>query len=220
VEKNRNILKDALKKLPVYTPENPVWEKIELQLAKDPVSGKIPQLHVIDPPEAIWTNIDHELNRREKLSSLKRYNPPEEVWENIDRTLTTNRIKRKTVQWLTGASAVAAVLILGFFIFTPNGGNNYSYSEEWVQIQDVHQWEEDDQSVEQVLALLCNENPATCKTPEFKELEKELSFLNQSKQEILNQLNKYDANTELEIKLTEIELERSNLIKEMIAKTI
>jgi len=220
VEKNRNILSDALKKLPVYTPEKHVWEKIELHLSKDPAPGKMPQLPVIDPPEDVWTNIDHELSRRGKLSSLKQYNPPEEVWKNIDRTLTTNRIKRKTVQWLSWSSAVAAVLILSFFIFTPNGGKNYSYSEEWVQIQDVHQWEEDDQSVEQVLALLCNENPATCKTPEFKELEKELSFLNQSKQEILNHLNKYDAHTKLEIKLTEIELERSNLIKEMIAKTI
>ncbi|HDO28277.1 MAG TPA: hypothetical protein ENH02_09200 [Bacteroidetes bacterium] len=220
MEKNWKILIDALKKLPVYTPENHVWKKIKLYLAKNLASGKMPQLHVIDPPEDVWTSIDHELNRREKLSSLKRYNPPEEVWENIDRTLTTKLIKRRTVRWLTWSTAAAAVLILGLFIFTTNIGKNYSYSEEWVQIQDVHQWEEDDQPVEQALALLCSENPATCKTPEFKELQKELSSLNQSKQEILKQLNKYDANTELEIKLTEIELEKSELIKEMIAKTI
>jgi len=219
VEKNRNILIDALKKLPIYTPDDSSWEKIKLHLEKDTPSGRIPQLGVMNPPEGIWTNIDHELSRREKLASLNRHDPPEQVWENIAGTLTTNLVKRRIIR-LAWSSAAAAIFILGFFIFTTNNSKNYNYSEEWVQIQDVHQWDEDDQSVERVLALLCDENPATCKTPEFKELQKELSSLNQSKQEILNQLNKYDADTELEIKLTEIELERSNLIKEMITKTI
>jgi hypothetical protein len=89
-----------------------------------------------------------------------------------------------------------------------------------VEIQDVQQWSEDDQSVDQALALICNEKPSVCNTQEFREMEEELSILTQSKQAILGQLNSYDTNTEMEILLTEIELERSNLIKEMIANTI
>ena len=185
----------------------------------------MPSLRRIEPPEDIWTNIDNELSRREKLAALINYDPPAEVWENIERKLSirkTERTKRRIIHWLKWSSATAAIFVLGFFIFTAinNKNSNFSYSEEWVELQDVQQWTEEDPLVEQALALICNEKPAECNALEFKELEEELSLLNQSKQAILRQLNKYDTNTGLEILLTEIELERSNLIKEMIAKSI
>ena len=225
MEKNKKILVDALRKLPVYAPEDKVWETLSLNLKKTQPSGIMPQLHKTAPPEAIWTNIDNELSHREKLAALHIYEPPLEVWGNIEQKLNlrkTQRIKRRTIQWLKWSSAAAAIFVLGFFIFTAinNKNNNFSYSEEWVELQDVQRWTEDDQSIEQALALICNEKPAECNTPEFREMEDELSILTQSKQAILGQLNSYDTNTEMEILLTEIELERSNLIKEMIAKTI
>ena len=223
MEKNRKILVDALRKLPVYSPEDNAWKVLSSNLKKTQPSVSMPQLCKIEPPEAIWTNIENELSRREKLSALNFYDPPLEVWGNIVHKLNIRKIKqakRRTTQWLKWSAAAAAIFVLGFFIFTTINNNNFSYSEEWAELQDVQLWTEDDQSVEQALALICNEKPATCNTPEFKKLEKELSFLNQSKQEILSQLNKYDTNTELEIILTEIELERSSLIKEMIANTI
>ena len=223
MEKNRKILIDALRKLPVYSPEDKAWEVLSSNLKKAQPSGSMPQLRKIEPPEAIWTNIDNELSHREKLTALNHFDPPQEVWENIDKKLSITKAdqgKRKIIQWLKWSSAAAAIVALGFFIFTTINNKNFNYSEEWVKIQDVQQWNGDDQSIEQALALICNENPATCNTPEFIKLEKELSFLNQSKQEVIGQLNKYDTNTKLEIILTEIELERSSLIKEMIANTI
>jgi len=225
VEKNRKILIEALKKLPSYAPEDKVWKEIALHLSKDSASGNIPEMREWEPPETVWANISSELTHREKLSALHRFTPPEEVWENITKNLAAEekpRKKNKIVRWLVWSSAAAALLILGLFIFTTISHKNskYSYSVEWVNTEQTTQWQEDDQSVEQALAIICNEKPTACNTVEFKELQKELSQLNQSKQEILNQMNKYEANTGLEIKLTEIELEKADLIKEMIAKTI
>lgn len=226
MEKNKKILLDALRNLPDYSPDNKVWVRISEDLDKNSTSTKIlQQLSKIEPPENIWDKIDEELTRREKRSILKQYNPPEKVWENIDRNLSirkTNRVKRRIIQLVKWSSAAAAVFILGFFIFTTVNTNkiNFSYSEEWIELQDVQKWDEDELVIEQTLDLICRENPIACKSPEFKKMEEDLEFLNQSKQAILKQLSKYDANTELEIMLTEIELEQTSLIKEMIANTI
>ena len=225
MEKNRKILLDTLRKLPVYTPDDEIWEALSSNLKETSSLNKMPALSKIEPPEFIWTNIDNHLNRQEKLAALTQYEPPHEVWENIEQGLNDRKhkgVSRRSFQWIKWASAVAALFVLGFFISKAIDNNNsdFTYSEEWVEIRNVQQWTAEDTSVELALNLICLAKPLECKTPEFKELKKELSFLNQSKQEILRQLNKYDTNTELEIKLTEIELERSNLIKELIAKTI
>ena len=225
MEKNRKILLDTLGKLPVYTPKDEIWETLSSNLEETSSPDKLPALSKIEPPEFIWTNIDNHLSRQEKLAALTQYDPPREVWKNIEQGLNNRKhkgVSRRSFQWIKWASAIAALFVLGFFISKAINKNssNFSYSEEWVEIRDVQRWTDEDPSVEQALNLICLAKPQECNTPAFKELEKELSFLNQSKQEIIRQLNKYEPNTELEIKLTEIELERSNLIKEMIAKTI
>ncbi|NOU47747.1 MAG: hypothetical protein HOO86_11890, partial [Bacteroidales bacterium] len=97
---------------------------------------------------------------------------------------------------------------------------NFNYTEEWMVITEVPQWEEDELEVAEVLNLICNENPRACKSPEFIHMNDELLYLDQSKQAILNQLSKYDKNIELEKMLMKIELQRTSLIKEMIAKTL
>lgn len=225
MEKNRNILNNALSKLPIYQAEEKVWNSITNHLDQSLSSNKLPQLSEIEPPESIWDNIDKKLSKREKISALTEYNPPEKVWENIDKEVSlknANHLKRQIFQWVKWSSAAAAIFTLGLFIFnTVNTNNNdFSYSEESLELTNMQNWNDDDLSVEYALALICKENPTACKSPEFKEMDNELTFLNQSKQAIIEQLNKYDTNTELELMLTEIELERSSLIKEMIAQSI
>ncbi len=225
MEKNRKILTDALRKLPVYSPKEKVWEELCVHLENKTSSAKLSQLIDFDPPESIWDNIEEKLSQKEKLSSLNEYNPPINVWENIEKNLSVKKAKRAKkhiVRWIKLSSAAAAIFLLGYFIFnTVNSNNNiFSYEEEWIELTDLQIWNKEEQSVEYALAIICNENPKVCKSPEFQEIDKELKFLDQSKQAIIQQLNKYDTNTELEILLTEIELERTSLIKEMISKTI
>lgn len=223
MEKNRNILTKVLKNLPDYSPEDKVWNEISANLDQKSKSTKLEQLSSIEPPLNIWENIDKELTHRDKRIALRQYDPPASVWENIDQNLsnkTTNTGRRRIIQLVVWSSAVAALLLFGYFIITNNTNNNFDYSEEIFEIQNVQEWNEGEQTIEEALDLICEEKPSTCSTPEFKILKEDLAFLDQSKEAILNQLSKYNANTELKILLTEIELERSSLIKEMIAKTI
>ena len=224
MEKNRDILIDALSKLPVYQPEVNIWESVEVHLDNKYTSNLL-LLSEIEAPESIWNNIDKKLSRREKISSLTDYNPPAEVWDSIDKNLSfkkVNHLRRQIVQWVKWSSAAAAIFTLGIFIFNSvnTNSNDFSYSKESLELRDVQNWNDDDLTVEYALEIICKENPVACNSQQFKEMDKELTFLNQSKQAIIEQLNKYDTNTELEIILTEIELERSNLIKEMIAQSI
>ncbi|HEY9114357.1 MAG TPA: hypothetical protein VIN10_06625 [Bacteroidales bacterium] len=225
MEKNKKILIGSLRKLPIYQPEDEVWESLSAHFESETLSNKLPQLSNFDPPDSVWKSIDEKLNMGEIISVLPEYNPTDSVWENISESLPFEKgihSKSKLVNWVKWTSVAAAIFIIGYFILSISNEENkqFSYSEELIELTDTISWNENDQSVEYALTLLCEENPIACKTTEFKEMENELIFLDQSKQAILQQLNKYDSNTELEILLTEIELERSNLIKEMIEKTI
>ena len=225
MEKNRKILNNILRNLPAYSPEDKVWEGISVHLEKNFSSGKLHYLSKFEPPESIWNNIDQELTGQEKRSALRQYDPPESVWENIESNLSikkTNRVKKSIIQLVIWSSAAAAIFLLGFFIFTTNNANNknFNYSEEIIELHDVQKWNDEDQMIEQALDLICREKPTACSSLEFKTLEEDLASLKQSKEAILKQLSKYSTNTDLEIMLTEIELERTSLIKEMIAKTI
>ncbi|NOU46630.1 MAG: hypothetical protein HOO86_06160, partial [Bacteroidales bacterium] len=121
MEQNRNILLEALRKLPDYTPENNAWEAVAFKLNKISNSSKPAQLIEITPPEFIWDNIDNELNFQEKCIKLNQYVPPQKVWENIDNHLSIEKltgVKRRVFQLMISSMAAAAIFIIGFFIFT------------------------------------------------------------------------------------------------------
>ncbi|MCB2221789.1 MAG: hypothetical protein KQI35_15450 [Bacteroidetes bacterium] len=225
MEKNKKILDKALLKLPLYSPEDKVWKTISSQLEMNTKNFLKEQMGAIQPPDFIWEKIDAELTRHDKISSLTHINPPEMVWEKIELQLAEKESRssnRKAILFMSWTSAIAAILIFGFLISSlfHSKPNNITYSEEWIEIPKKLQWNENEEEIELTLNLLCSERPTVCQSPDYKKLKQELSFLNESKQAILNQLSKYETNPELEQLLVKIELERTSLIKEMIDKTI
>jgi hypothetical protein len=227
IEKNKDILTGALEQLKSYTPADLVWDNIEEKLDDQVLQESLEQLKPIAPPEFIWNNIDNELSKQEKLRNLKQYDPPAEIWDRIDESLSETKIipitpRAKIIRMMKWTAGVAAMLLFGLFLFKSININktSISYSEEWIETGDFAFWEEEDLEVEAVLEELCMENPTACDNPEFKELKEELDFLEESKREILSQMSEYDENTELEIVLTKIELERNDLIKQMITEVM
>ena len=227
IEENKDILTGALEQLKSYTPDNSVWEAIEEKLDDKVLHDGLEQLKHLSPPEFIWDSIDNELSKQEKLRNLRQYDPPAAVWDHIAESLGETKIiplsqRTEVFRMMKWAAGVAAMLLFGLFLFKSITINktSISYSEEWIETVDFAFWEEEDQEVEAVLEELCQENPMACDNPEFKELKEELDFLEASKQEILGQMSEYDDNTELEIVLTEIELERNDLIKQMITEVM
>ncbi len=197
MEKNRNILLRALKNLPDYTPQDNVWEGVATKLENEQISGLVGRMSTFEPPESIWDNIDKELTSRQAIHS-----------------------KKGLYLWMKWISATAATFVLGYFLFFAGktGNTKLHYSVEYIKTNNIQQWFADDLEFEQALALVCNEKPKICESPEFKNMEKKLDFLNQSKQQIVKQLSKYDNDSDMEIMLTKIELERTSLINQMIAK--
>lgn len=193
MENNREKLLDALHKLPEIQPGNELWVKLESSLNTTAENKLFSNLRKIEPPAIIWENIDEKLAIREHRFKI-----------------------RILVRW---SVAAAAVLVLGLFVFTFTGKdhNRLSYSEESLTGQDLHHWHDDDAVIDQALVQICDSKPAACQTLEFKKKEQELDFLDQSKQAIEEQLSQYDSNTELEILLAKVELERTDIIDQMIA---
>ncbi len=197
---NKQNLKKALKNLPAYEPEPEVWESLNLLLSRTLISRKLSQLSEYEPPEKSWENISVKLDLREKSSDKKK---------NITRL----------ARWLLAA----AVLIPGLIYYGEtafNSGSKITYSEEIVSEFEATDWNEDEREIRKVLNVLSEEHPAVCNSPEFIKMNDDLKYLDQSKQDILNRLNRYETNTQLEKLLVDIELERTELIKSMIAKTL
>jgi hypothetical protein len=224
VEKNRKTLVEALNKLREYQPVDNLWDRIEIALGNDSMNNVLNHLSRIEPPDFIWEKIDNELTIREKSHELNIYQPPDEIWKRIDQSLSdkekehTGRNIRKLVRW---SLAAAAALVLGLIIVTVinPGDDSLTFSEELLTPGNLKNWQNDDAFVDQTVALICKEKPEVCQSPEFKKLEKELDFLNQSKQAVVKQMNQYDNDISQDLLLTKIELEQSDIIKQMAAFT-
>ncbi len=111
---------------------------------------------------------------------------------------------------------------MAYFLLFPNQKKPIlSYSEEIINIEKPVYWQEGDTEISELVNALCVANPLACSyPPEFKAKQKELDYLNEKKSEILNRLNSYDQNTDLQILLTKIELEKNEIVKQMISKAI
>ncbi|MCF8405706.1 MAG: hypothetical protein K9H58_17300 [Bacteroidales bacterium] len=221
----KNILSNWLRSLSHHSPDEKVWEAISSELDKKTGIKLKSKLSQLSPPKALWNLIDAELAKREKINRLSQYDPPDSVWDNIDQKLNQKVRKpspSKLIRFVKWTSTAAAMLLIGMLIYflQNNSDNNLNYSEQWVELNNTQQWVEEDADFAGVLKLLCNEKPQICSMDEFKKMEEELNFLEKSKKDILSHMNKYNTNSDLEKTLVEIELERTNLIKELITKTI
>ena len=190
MEKNRNILKQALQSLPAK-----------------------------DPPDEVWNRINNQLTKKEKLAQLTGHEPPRKVWNHIEQQLANNSSKRKNIRLalIKWGAVAAAVFAIGYFVYINNFNRhqNINYSEKWVTIQNPAQWN-DQETPETILSTICKVNPTVCNSPDFKKIKAKIEQLEKTKQLILMQFNKYEPNTELKIMLTKIELEQAGLIKQII----
>ncbi|HZK08975.1 MAG TPA: hypothetical protein VFC92_12365 [Bacteroidales bacterium] len=224
MEKNRKILDEALQQLRSYTPDEKVWEAVQSQLAEATIAEGLSKLKSIVPPQKVWNAIANELDKHEKIGQLKEFTPGDEIWNRIDATLNVEEAKsRKLIifRWTTLLAAAGVAIIMAYFLLFPNQQkSNISYSEEVIKIEKPGHWQEDDAEISNLLNALCAANPIACSQPDFKEKQEELDYLNEKKSEILERLNVYDQNKDLQILLTKIELEKNEIVKQMISKTM
>lgn len=226
MDKRKEILTEALGNLPVYEPDHSNWVAIEDKLDLEQVSPRHSKYSQIDPPDFIWENLDKELDYQEKLTKLPLYNPPSLVWNQINKQLNFSNVvslKLKQIKWpIWIATMAAAMLIVSFIVFqNQNNLNENSTTIEAVSNSDnKHIWDSEDREIEQTISLICSQNPTSCLSQEFVKLENDLIDLTLSRQDILNQMESKKTRSDLDLVLIEIELRRSDILKEMIKISI
>lgn len=229
-EVNREILTKALAQLPEYTPPEQVWTGIVTDLADAPqhetLSDAIESLPKYIPDDGLWNRIEQSLpvpQAQNIRPQLPQYEPPASVWDAIEQRLPASKQQtiahRPARRWI-GVAATAAVVLLciGFFFFSPQRNQQLKYTVEWVNAD--QQWHDENEDAFTLISAMCADRPPICGEPEFQSLQKELDFLSAALDEIKNNLSPYDDNSQLINALTEIELERNAVAKQMIARLL
>ena len=204
-EQNDHTLKDGLRDLPEYDPPEHLWSAINSS-----IKG-------LDP---------HATPLQKAIAQLPTYDPPQEVWEGLSAQLQPEAKRR----WLRPLSVAASIIvILGCAIWvsnlspTPSSSDgqevlvaSVSYSQEVVDDQlMIHDWNEEDEAYD-LVADLCEDTPFLCSNPNLQVLRAELDELTKAKEELEQAIGKYGSDQNLIEEITDIELQRTDILKKMI----
>lgn len=206
-EQNKKTLIEALSSLPEYEPQELLWEQIEEQMEGG--------LGSIVPAQL--------------LQSLPQYEPPTSTWDGIVKRLNAEKSGAKIVGiGLRKALAIAAslaFLVVAFWQLNKPRQVEMNviavkFSEETVDPMLLeHDWDEDEEAFGEFLNL-CEAKKTVCEQPEFKMLQGELEELTAAKEELKTAIGEFSTNADLVMQIKEIELERNDVLKKMMAMLI
>ena len=204
-------------RLKQYSPNDIIWDNIENELDN---REKLLRLKYHNPKGAIWETIEGQLENKTTIPCLPRYEPNERLWESIERQLKG----KKSILFYNWSKIAAVAIIFCALSYVLNlllennvETRTYSYSEEWVVPIDINAWGlEEDGDVTGLLANRENQNPSLLESTDYLELKDEFQNLLSSKQEILNQVNAYEDDSELESILIRIELEKNAIVRSLM----
>lgn len=197
-EKNRNSLRQALQQLPSYTPPADMWERVVDNIDR-PVVDESPLV--------------------EAVRSLPGHTPPSGVWNALARHLDDERgakIRqlRTRRQWMTAAAAVALVLGVAWWVFRePPPKISIQYAQETVQqFQLDIDWDADTDIFAQLEQQLSSVN-----NPTVNKLKVEYEELSLARKDVESMLKSYGQDPQLVRKMADIERERTDIYRQIIA---
>ena len=201
-ETNHHILKNALDRLPQYQAPGMVLDRIFQELndleANDHITWQVDELPVYAPPSMVWDQIAQDLDK-ERLSSRP------------IRKLSFGK------RWAIAASFLVLVVAGMYFINeSPRNTVSIAYTQEKKQFSDVSMdWNEDDDAIQEVVEAFSN-SIMVKNTRGADELLLEMEELEDAKKAALEMLAKYGNDATVITKITQIEKERSVIVKEMV----
>lgn len=174
-----------------------------------------------EPSAEIWATLEKELDLHKGIQSLPTHTPSKEVWETIEQHLNP---KSYSVFWLKRLSIAAAILLLvGSYLIFSNSSERleqFTYQQEEIDLNLlVPDWEEDAEVVSQI-EKRCASQQYLCTALEFQSLQQELVELENAKMELKTAIDNYGKDIELIAQLSEIELERTHVLKKMVAQIL
>lgn len=201
---------------------------------KDRFKEQLQQLPQYQAPKKAWQGIEWKLDRlqseavlQQSVKQLPQHQAPNDIWQNIDEQLSPTpqqtTIRRRMWVWANVAALAAVliglVLLVGQWTGTEEADQiNYSYSIETIDEQLlVADWEEDETAFEMIMEY-CKVQQIVCEEPEFKNLQDDLKELNAAREDLLLAMENYGKDAELVAQITRLEHERSDLLKQMLAR--
>ncbi len=180
------------------------------------------QLKEYTPSDTTWNSIERRLSIQESLQALPTYAPKDNVWETIIKELEpNNQFAQKEYFVQKRYLAIAATILflvssIFWYLTIPNNKEEFQYTQEEINLQLLEtDWYTSEEIRIQVRDF-CEAQIIACSSPVFKELEQELTTLNNAKTELETAMQLVGKNTDLIAQMTSIELERSVLLNEMM----
>lgn len=172
------------------------------------------------PPDSIWDAIEQRLPLQESLHSLPTHTPTDHVWQTIDQKLES----KNQLTWRRYIAVAATIL---FFLSSPFAyimlsaeEPTFQYSQEDINVKLLEtDWSTTEAAAAQIHSF-CEAQRIACSSRMFKELEKELTTLDDAKTELETAMQLVGKNTDLIAQMTSIELERSTVLKEMMNEVL
>jgi len=197
-ELNKKNLDEAIRNLPDYEPKAGLWEQLQEGLHGEPVSAlqsAIEQLPEYSPSDALWERIDGELDGNTKVVQ---FNKP--MWLGIAASL----LLLIAVLWnLPSSSTSTSVAVVAY---STEKVDNALLIKDWDADEDVFI----------MLKEVCDVQKLACNNPEVKVLQSELAELNDARYMLKEAIGNYGTDVDLIQELTDIELQRTSLAKEIL----
>jgi hypothetical protein len=206
-EHNKKTLIEALSSLPEHEPQEMLWDRIEQEMDGG--------LEAILPAQL--------------LQSLPQYEPPPKTWDGIVAKLDADRPSAKIVKlnWRSTLAIAASFAALMVVVWQLNKTTQLemnvvavNFTEEKVDPMLLQRdWNEDEDAFSDFLSL-CDSKKTVCEQPEFRQLQSELEELSSAKQELSEALGEFGTDADMVLQIKEIELQRNDLVKKMMAMLI
>ncbi len=188
---------------------------------KSTLTAALKKLSEYDPPAKVWQGIERDLNYRQNLANLPQYSPPVAVWEGIEAHLEKPQAKvfRLSMQQILALAAMICGVALGWYWLSLDKEATVlvAYSEESYQPQFLAaDWNDDEAAIQVVVKEY--DRKMELDAPEASpNLKTELQELNTAKAELEELIQRYGKDASVIQEISEIELERTDVIKKMAA---
>ena len=187
MEKNVNILREALAKLPSSGPSDFIWTEIE---------GKL-----------------NDIPLKKALDKLPEFEPDEFVWEAIESK--TAKSAGKIAYWWYAAAVLLVAGIGGLWTTQKNPYPTVAFSQEVIDAR--LQFKNEDVTDEQYekLKAYCEAETTVCSNKNFKRLQDEYETLQTAGQQLQQAMGQYNTEPELVRQFSVVEREKAEVLNEM-----
>lgn len=187
-QNDKNI--DWKNRLPIYSPDNHIWDKIERQL-------------------------DFDSMLVERIAELPSYEPGFNVWEKISHKLPKNKITRVRFSHWTAVASIAGIMILSTVLFQMIRNNTHSIFDETKSI--LAEKEMEHAAINEIRTY-CNLHQTACEQNNLTELMQLYDELNTEESALKDAMTLLGDSPEMIQALIKIKNLKSETIQDMILK--